>query len=46
MAFKMNRSIIKGTPMHQKAKAKAKSIVAKGPVGPDAGLVEASRLLG
>ena len=44
MAFKMNRSIIKGTPMHQKAKAK--SIVAKGPAGPDAGLVEASRLLG
>jgi hypothetical protein len=46
MAFKMNRSMMKGSPAYKKAKAEAKSIVAKAPAGPDAGLVSAAELLG
>ena len=50
MAFKMNRSIIKGTANHKasiaKAKAKTKSIVAQASTKADASLVEAARVLG
>ena len=48
MAFKMNRSIIKGTANHKAsiAKAKAKSIVAQASTKADASLVEAARVLG
>ena len=47
MAFKMKRSMIKGTPAYKKTKAKVQAIdVAKGPTGPDANLVRASELLG
>ena len=46
MAFKMNRSMTKGSPAYKKAKVETKSIVAKAPAGPDAGLVSAAELLG
>lgn len=46
MAFKIKRSVIKGTPAYKKAKAKVQAIdVAKGPTGPDTSLVRASELL-
>ena len=48
MAFKMNRPIIKGTPLHKAsiAKAKAESIVSQARTQADASLVQGGRLLG
>tara|TARA_R100000541_G_scaffold25572_2_gene35185 strand:- start:89 stop:1180 length:1092 start_codon:yes stop_codon:yes gene_type:complete len=48
MAFKMNRPIIKGTPLHKAsiAKAKAESIVSQARTQADASLVQSGKLLG
>jgi|TARA_R100000084_G_C4638875_1_gene142633 hypothetical protein len=46
MAFKMNRSIIKGTNQHKASIAKAKSIVEQSRTTADKSLVEAGRVLG
>ena len=46
MAFKMNRSVIKGTVNHKALIAKAKPVVSQRRTQADAGLVAASRALG
>ena len=46
MAFKMNRSVIKGTTQHKKSIAQAKSVVSQQRIKPDATLVQAGQALG